>query len=103
MNKVTKDIMKWFPVLSESNAMVVHTQMMYDGVDFSAATNYELKQAAYRAIRTIYPETLPEIQAADQANAQGYLDGFAGLVAASTHPKYVRSYAMGQRHAQGSK
>ena len=103
MNKVTKDLMKWFPVLSEDKAMDVHMQMMCDGVDFSEASNYELKQAALEAIRAVYPEALTEIQAADQANAQGYLDGFAGLAAASTHPKYVRSYSMGQRHAQRSK
>ena len=101
MNKVTKDLMKWFPVLSEEKALNVQMQMMCDGVDFSEATNYELKQAALISIKSVCPEFLPEIQIADKANAQGYLDGFAGIVAASTHPKYVRSYAMGQRHARG--
>jgi hypothetical protein len=56
MNKVTKDIMKWFPVLSENNAMVVHTQMMYDGVDFSEISNKELKAEAKRVIEKIYGE-----------------------------------------------
>ena len=58
MNKVTKDIQKWFPVLSKNNAMVVHTQMMYDGVDFSEATDKELKQAALEAMMAVYPRTL---------------------------------------------
>lgn len=56
MNKVTKDIMKWFPVLSENNAMVVHTQMMYDGVDFSEVSNKELKAEAKRVIDKLYGE-----------------------------------------------
>ena len=50
MNKVTKDLMKWFPVLSKSNAMTVHTQMMYDGIDFSSISNKELKAEAKRVI-----------------------------------------------------
>ena len=56
MNKVTKDIMKWFPVLSENNAMVVHTQMMYDGVDFSEISNKELKAEAKHVIDKLYGE-----------------------------------------------
>ena len=56
MNKVTKDLMKWFPVLSENNAMVVHTQMMYDGVDFSEVSNKELKAEANRIIDKLYGE-----------------------------------------------
>ena len=56
MNKVTKDLMKWFPVLSENNAMVVHTQMMYDGVDFSEISNKELKAEAKRVIDKLYGE-----------------------------------------------
>lgn len=56
MNKVTKDLMKWFPVLSENNAMVVHTQMMYDGVDFSEIGNKELKAEAKRVIDKLYGE-----------------------------------------------
>jgi len=56
MNKVTKDIMKWFPVLSENNAMVVHTQLMYDGVDFSEVSNKELKAEAKRVIDKLYGE-----------------------------------------------
>ena len=56
MNKVTKDFMKWFPVLSENNAMVVHTQMMYDGVDFSEVSNKELKAEAKRVIDKLYGE-----------------------------------------------
>jgi hypothetical protein len=56
MNKVTKDLMKWFPVLSENNAMVVHTQLMYDGVDFSEVSNKELKAEAKRVIDKLYGE-----------------------------------------------
>ena len=56
MNKVTKDIIKWFPVLSENNAMVVHTQMMYDGIDFSEISNKELKAEAKRVIDKLYGE-----------------------------------------------
>ena len=56
MNKLNKDIMKWFPVLSENNAMVVHTQMMYDGVDFSEISNKELKAEAKRVIDKLYGE-----------------------------------------------
>ena len=56
MNKVTKDIMKWFPVLSENNAMVVHTQMMWDGIDFSEISNKELKAEAKRVIDKLYGE-----------------------------------------------
>ena len=56
MNKITKDIMKWFPVLSENNAMVVHTQLMYDGVDFSEVSNKELKAEAKRVIDKLYGE-----------------------------------------------
>lgn len=56
MNKVTKDLMKWFPVLSENNAMVVHTQLMYDGVDFSEIGNKELKAEAKRVIDKLYGE-----------------------------------------------
>ena len=58
MNKVTKDIQKWFPILSKNNAMVVHTQMMYDGVDFSEATDNDLKQAALNAMMAVYPVDL---------------------------------------------
>ena len=56
MNKVTKDLMKWFPVLSENNAMVVHTQLMYDGIDFSEVSNKELKAEAKRVIDKLYGE-----------------------------------------------
>jgi hypothetical protein len=56
MNKVTKDLMKWFPVLSENNAMVVHTQLMYDGIDFSEISNKELKAEAKRVIDKLYGE-----------------------------------------------
>jgi hypothetical protein len=77
-----------------------YLQAHFDGVDFSEATNFELKKSALDAISVVCPEELIEIQLADKANAQGYLDGFAGIAAASTHPKYVRSYAMGKRHAQ---
>ena len=56
MNKVTKDIMKWFPVLSENNAMAVHTQLMWDGIDFSEISNKELKAEAKCVIDKLYGE-----------------------------------------------
>lgn len=54
MNKVTKDLMKWFPVLSENNAMTVHTQLMYDGIDFSSISNKDLKAEAKRVIIEVF-------------------------------------------------
>ena len=100
MNKVTQDIQKWFPNISNSEALNVHIHLMNDGIDFSAINNFELKKSALKAISVVCPNALIEIQIADKANAQGYLDGFAGVAATSNHPKYVRSYAMGQKHAK---
>jgi hypothetical protein len=56
MNKVTKDLMKWFPVLSEGNALNVHSQLMIDGIDFSSISNKELKAGAKRVIIEMYGE-----------------------------------------------
>ena len=56
MNKVTKDLMKWFPVLSESNALNVHSQLIIDGIDFSSINNKELKAEAKRVIIEMYGE-----------------------------------------------
>jgi len=54
MNKVTKDLMKWFPVLSEGNALNVYSQLMINGIDFSSISNKELKTEAKRAIIEMY-------------------------------------------------
>ena len=54
MNKVTKDLMKWFPVLSESNALNVHSQLMINGIDFSSINNKKLKAEAKRVIIEMY-------------------------------------------------
>jgi hypothetical protein len=51
MNKVTRDINKWFPELSAEQALDVHTALMITDIDFSSATNRELKQAALEVIR----------------------------------------------------
>jgi hypothetical protein len=54
MNKVTKDLMKWFPVLGEGNALNVHSQLMIEGIDFSSISNKELKAEANRVIIEMY-------------------------------------------------
>jgi len=54
MNKVTKDLMKWFPVLSEGNALNVYSQLMIEGIDFSNISNKELKAEAKRVIIEMY-------------------------------------------------
>jgi hypothetical protein len=54
MNKVTKDLMKWFSVLGESNALNVHSQLMIEGIDFSNISNKELKAEAKRVIIEMY-------------------------------------------------
>ena len=54
MNKVTKDLMKWFSVLSENNALNVHSQLMIEGIDFSSISNKELKAEAKRIIIEMY-------------------------------------------------
>jgi hypothetical protein len=51
MNKVTRDINKWFPELSAEQALDVHLTLMATDIDFSSATNRELKQAAFEVIR----------------------------------------------------
>ena len=54
MNKVTKDLMKWFPVLCEGNALNVYSQLMIEGIDFSSISNKELKAEAKRVIIEMY-------------------------------------------------
>jgi len=54
MNKVTKDLMKWFPVLSEGNALNVYSQLMIEGIDFSIISNKELKAESKRVIIEMY-------------------------------------------------
>jgi metal-dependent HD superfamily phosphatase/phosphodiesterase len=54
MNKVTKDLMKWFPVLSEGNALNVYSQLMIEGIDFSTISNKELKAESKRVIIEMY-------------------------------------------------
>ena len=54
MNKVTKDLMKWFPVLGEGNALNVYSQLMIEGIDFSSISNKELKAEAKRVIIEMY-------------------------------------------------
>jgi hypothetical protein len=51
MNKVTADIQKWFPELSADQALDVHMALMATDIDFSSATNRELKQTALEVIR----------------------------------------------------
>jgi hypothetical protein len=54
MNKVTKDLMKWFPILGEGNALNVYSQLMIEGIDFSSISNKELKAEAKRVIIEMY-------------------------------------------------
>lgn len=54
MNKVTKDLMKWFPALSEIQAMNVHMHLMYEGIDFSEISNKELKAEAQAVIAKLF-------------------------------------------------
>ena len=56
MNKVTKDLMKWFPLLSENKAITVHTELMCSGMDFSSVKNNELEAEAKRVIIEIFGE-----------------------------------------------
>ena len=51
MNKVTRDINKWFPELSVDQTLDVHMALMATDIDFSSASNRELKQAALEVIR----------------------------------------------------
>jgi hypothetical protein len=50
MNKVTKDLMKWFPTLDCSQAFDLHMKLMMEGVDFSEISNKELKSEAARLL-----------------------------------------------------
>jgi len=56
MNKLTKDLMKWFPLLSENKAVTVHTELMCSGMDFSSVSNKELKSEAKRVIIEMFGE-----------------------------------------------
>ena len=103
MNKVTRDINKWFPELSAEQALDVHMTLMTTDIDFSSATNYELKQAALGVIRTAAPDVYRAYFEKDKARTLGYLHGAENLPATSVHPLYVKMYAMGQRHIKDSK
>jgi len=50
MNKVTTDLMKWFPDLDSEQAVALFIKLMMEGVDFSSVTNKELKQEAIRLL-----------------------------------------------------
>jgi hypothetical protein len=50
MNKVTKDLIKWFPNLTCDQAIDLHIKLMMEGVDFSYVTNAELKSEATRLL-----------------------------------------------------
>jgi hypothetical protein len=50
MNKVTKDLMKWFPSLTCNQAIDLHMKLMMEGVDFSYISNTELKSEATRLL-----------------------------------------------------
>jgi hypothetical protein len=50
MNKVTKDLMKWFPTIDCNQAFDLHMKLMMEGVDFSEISNKELKSEAARLL-----------------------------------------------------
>jgi hypothetical protein len=50
MNKVTKDLMKWFPKLTVDQVIDLHMKLMMEGVDFSFISNKELKSEASRLL-----------------------------------------------------
>jgi hypothetical protein len=50
MNKVTKDLMKWFPTLTCNQAIDLHMKLMMEGIDFSYISNTELKSEATRLL-----------------------------------------------------
>ena len=50
MNKVTKDLMKWFSFLDCNQAFDLHMKLMMEGVDFSEISNKELKSEAARLL-----------------------------------------------------
>ena len=54
MNKVTKDLMKWFPALSEMQVLDVQLRLMYEGIDFSEVSNKELKAEAQAVITALF-------------------------------------------------
>jgi hypothetical protein len=103
MNKVTKDLMKMFPQLDEGKAFDVHMQLMCDGVDFSEISNYELRQEAVKIIMNFFFVVYCAFYADEKAKLNGYSDGSMGNKISSDHPTYVKSYKLGQRHAQGGK
>jgi hypothetical protein len=103
MNKVTRDINKWFPELSAEQALDVHMALMATDIDFSSATNYELKQAALGVIRTAAPDVYRAYFTKAKEKEKGYLHGAEGLPATSVHPLYTKMFEMGQRHIKDSK
>jgi len=103
MNKVTRDINKWFPELSADQALDVHLTLMTTDIDFSGATNYELKQAALEVIRSTAPDVYRAYFTKAKEKEKGYLHGAEGLPATSVHPLYTKMYEMGQRHVKDSK
>ena len=54
MNKATKDLMKWFPALSEMQVLDVQLRLMYEGIDFSEVSNKELKAEAQAVITVLF-------------------------------------------------
>ncbi len=54
MNKVTKDLMKWFPALSEMQVLDIQLRLMYEGIDFSEVSNKELKAEAQAVITALF-------------------------------------------------
>ena len=54
MNKVTKDLRKWFPALSEMQVLDVQLRLMYEGIDFSEVSNKELKAEAQAVITVLF-------------------------------------------------
>ena len=103
MNKVTRDINKWFPELSADQALDVHMALMATDIDFSSATNYELKMAALEVIRSTAPDVYRAYFTKAKEKEKGYLHGAEGLPPSSVHPLYVKMYTMGQRHVKDSK
>jgi hypothetical protein len=51
MNKVTRDLMKWFPSLDCDQAINLHMKLMMEGIDFSYISNKELKSEATRLLK----------------------------------------------------
>jgi hypothetical protein len=51
MNKVTKDLIKWFPDLTSEQSLDLYIKLIMEGVDFSEVSNAELKAEAARLLR----------------------------------------------------